>query len=985
MSGGVGADDAGAGTAPKSFAAERFDTSTAADVFERPAIAAFDDMANVVVGTTRDTRGNNMSREAQDRFAAAVAHVFHIEREIGRGGMAVVYLARDRKHDRPVAIKVLRPELTAAVDRARMVREIRLTARLQHPHIVPVLDSGDADGTLWFAMPYVAGESLRARLGQGPVPVAEAVAILRDIAGALAYAHAQRVVHRDIKPENVLLSSGTAVVTDFGIAKALAVATTRAPASGARGTGDGTLTEVGASLGTPAYMAPEQVVGDAAVDHRADLYALGVLAYELLAGTHPFAGRVSVALLAAHLTEMAPPLGGRRPEVPGPLAALVHRMLAKQPADRPPSAEQVLRDLELLDARTGGDTAGRRAMRAFPHSWRGRATLTAIALLSLGGTGLIARARFATGGTIPIERESVGGTAAAPVGIAILPFETRGPTEDGGARDEYFAEGLADAIRSQLAQLPELTVIDGRSAGQYKGTRKSVREIGRELGVPYVLQGSVQWARGADGVPRVQVSPALVRVEDAATIWAVPSRPEPSDVFQAQAQVAAHVAAALDVRLGHRERAQLERRPTSSPDAYEAYLRGLALFQRASFNPMLEGAEEAAAAFARAVELDPSFGLAWAKLAAVRVEQWNAAGDGDPTRLARARAALDSATRLVPELPETHVARARLAAFTNTGLPGVIGELRAAYAARPSDAEVLGLLGATLYHVPGGPLAEGLSYMVRAAELDPRTPEISARAARALSEAGRYADAIRYGDRVLALAPNQFEGYSDKALTLIASGAGAAAARAVLDSGVAQLGATAVMRGLVRRWWNDASGMLGSPYESRLEALTLAEYSPVAYYDTVGYYTTKAKYWRRKGRSAQAMAYCDSARAVVTHVTAGLVPRVAARRGLVSIVVPGPLAQAYACLGRRTDALRWSEPLRAAERDAADTYQARLAAAELANVYVYLGEPDSAVSHLERAVVPPTPFAPGYLRLDPFFAPLRGRPRFEALLARAPR
>jgi eukaryotic-like serine/threonine-protein kinase len=228
-----------------------------------------------------------------------------------------------------VVIKVLAPELLAGLSVERFRREVLLAAQLQHPHIVPVHSAGDMDGVPWFTMPYVDGESLRRRLEEGPLAIGEAISILRDVARALAYAHRHGVVHRDIKPDNVLLSSGTATVTDFGIAKAISAARAEGADLGA------TLTQVGTSIGTPTYMAPEQAVGDVNTDHRADLYAFGVMAYELLAGAPPFRADTPARLVAAHLGEVPRDLGSLREDCPAPLADLVMRCLAKDPGDRP--------------------------------------------------------------------------------------------------------------------------------------------------------------------------------------------------------------------------------------------------------------------------------------------------------------------------------------------------------------------------------------------------------------------------------------------------------------------------------------------------------------------------------------------------------------------------------------------------------------------------------------------------------------------------
>ncbi|HKI95450.1 MAG TPA: serine/threonine-protein kinase, partial [Gemmatimonadales bacterium] len=316
------------------------------------------------------------------RLRAALGDRYAIEREVGTGGMATVFLARDLKHERRVALKVLKPELTAVLGPDRFPREIKIAAQLQHPHILPLHDSGEIEGFLYYVMPFVDGESLRARLKrEGPLSVGEAVRILKEVVDALAAAHAEGIVHRDIKPDNVMLSGRHAIVMDFGVAKAVTAA------------GGETLTTVGVAVGTPQYMAPEQAMGQGDIDHRADLYAVGILAYEMLTGEALFAGKSAQAVLSAHVIEPAPDVREARPEVPAPLAEAIGRCLAKQPADRWPSAEALLRALETVavtpsggmtptDTRPVKPTPARPMMRR-----RWIAGLAAAAVLLLGGLG----------------------------------------------------------------------------------------------------------------------------------------------------------------------------------------------------------------------------------------------------------------------------------------------------------------------------------------------------------------------------------------------------------------------------------------------------------------------------------------------------------------------------------------------------------------------------------------------------------------------
>src|ERR1019366_5898004 len=284
--------------------------------------------------------------EAFDRLAAALADRYTIERELGQGGMATVYLAEDLKHHRKVALKVLREDLAASLGPTRFLREIEIAAQLQHPNILPLLDSGNADGFLYYVMPYVTGQSLRERIArEGELPLHEAVRLLMEVVDALAHAHAHGVVHRDIKPDNVMLSGRHALVADFGVAKAVSEAT-----------GRNTITTLGVAVGTPTYMSPEQAAADPHIDHRSDIYAVGVMAYELLAGRPPFTGATPQQVLAAHVTEAPDPVSKRRPGIPAALEQVVMKCLAKRPADRWQTADELLAQLEPLATPSGGVT-----------------------------------------------------------------------------------------------------------------------------------------------------------------------------------------------------------------------------------------------------------------------------------------------------------------------------------------------------------------------------------------------------------------------------------------------------------------------------------------------------------------------------------------------------------------------------------------------------------------------------------------------------
>ncbi len=353
-----------------------------------------------------------------ERIQAALARRYAVRREIGRGGMATVFLARDMRHDRDVALKVLRPELASTIGSDRFFDEIRTAARLSHPNILPLHDSGEADGLLYFVMPYVPGESLRARLDrEGPLPVADAVAIAREVAEALSYAHSHDVVHRDIKPENILLDSGHALVTDFGIARAITPS------------GEQRLADAGILTGTPAYMSPEQPGGKGPVDGRSDIYSLGCVLHEMLTGEPPFVGATAELILARHLDESPKPVRQVRASVPSRVEAALLRALEKTPADRFPTA------LQFEEALVG-------PRPRFGTRWQWAAVGAGAALLTLIVLG------FLPG----LQREA----ALDPARILVLPFQHR----DGAAPELLTGDQCEGLLVQALARWEDLDVVD---------------------------------------------------------------------------------------------------------------------------------------------------------------------------------------------------------------------------------------------------------------------------------------------------------------------------------------------------------------------------------------------------------------------------------------------------------------------------------------------------------------------------------------------
>ncbi len=463
--------------------------------------------------------------QISDRLLAALGGSYTIERELLGGGMARVFVADDLELERKVVIKILPPELAASVSAERFRREILTIARLQHPHIVPVLKAGDLDGLPYFVMPYVDGESLDIRLRRDRMlSVRETLGILKDVARALAFAHERGVVHRDIKPGNVLLASGSATVTDFGVAKAL---------STARRSGEtaSVLTHTGMSLGTMLYMAPEQAAGDPEIDGRADIYSLGITAYEMLAGTAPFAKLSPREMLTARLTLPPPPLSGVRKDVPAGLELLLARCLAIDPDDRPQSAAALVAALDDPDVISGAFVATRRIARG---SRRAR-TLVVSTLALVGAVAVSAGIYTRTHPNTAVALTASGPNAAkADIGlIAVLPFVHLGP--DGNAN---MATGVTNAVAGKLMKTRGLRVLA-------PGRPRSVKRMGDTaasgmISAALVLEGTVE--RAGD---RVRVTARLTSTDDDVMLWADVFDRDVKDIFAVEDEIADAIVASV--------------------------------------------------------------------------------------------------------------------------------------------------------------------------------------------------------------------------------------------------------------------------------------------------------------------------------------------------------------------------------------------------------------------------------------------------------
>ena len=609
-----------------------------------------------------------------------IASRYKVERELGGGGMSSVYLADDLKHGRKVAVKVMRQDLSAAFGPDRFAREIELTARLTHPHILPLLDSGEIGGCAYYVMPFIEGESLRdLLLREKRLPVAEALRIAREVADALAYAHGRGVVHRDIKPENILLSAGHAVVADFGIARATAAAV------------DGTATMVGITMGTPTYMSPEQSLGEE-IDGRTDIYALGCVLFEMLAGEVPFRAKTAVAMLALKITGTTPDIAALHASLPAEINALIQRALARDTDARFQSAKEFIETLDT--ARAGG---------------------------------------------LPV----LAPVSAPHNTVAVLAFVPM----SGGTNDEYLGDGISEELMHALTRLGGLRVIARTSAFAFKKTDLDVREIGRRLNVRRIVEGSVRRSGN-----RIRVSAKLIDAETAFEVWSQRFDRQIDDLFDIEDEIAAAIAHSLKQLLfsevGQKLPTEMPSHaaPTTSISAYEDYLKGRHFWGMRTEVGLRRSIEH----LQRALEVDPEFSLAYAALAD-SLATMGLYGMAIPSEvMPLAREAAEHALALNGSLSEALTARACVRAIYEWDWEGAEQDFRQALAAN-AQYPTAHQWYAMHCLVPLGRFDEARDALARARALDPLSLSIAVSLAAVDYYERRYPDAVLSSREVLAL------------------------------------------------------------------------------------------------------------------------------------------------------------------------------------------------------------------------------------------
>ena len=867
---------------------------------------------------------------------------YRITAKLGEGGMGEVYRAEDTTLGREVALKILPPELAGSQERLeRFQREAKTLAALDHPNIVTIFTVEEADGVHFLTMQLVMGRPLSEVIPRGGMSLEMLFKIAVPVSEALAAAHDKGIIHRDLKPANVMVGEdGRVLVLDFGLAKLRQVD----QAGVASELPTEALTEEGRIVGTMPYMSPEQLEGRD-LDVRTDIFSLGVMLHEMATGERPFKGETSVSLISSIVKDTPSAVDLLREGLPHHLGRVISRCLEKDPTRRYQAAIDVRNELDSLNKETQADaevSTSSATVAAAVTSMRHRQWLAAVvALVVLVAVTLLWVNRGEQEPTI--VEQSVAPEAADPM-IAVLPFENLGSPED-----EYFADGMTEEITSRLAMVSGLAVISRTSAMQYKEDRPSLKQIGEELGVDYVLEGTVRWAKRPDGTGRVRITPQLIRVADDRHLWADNIERELEDIFAIQAEIAQQVIAELGVTLLVTEDAALARRPTENFAAYEAYLRGMGAADGYGFR-------EAARLFRLAVEEDAQFVEAHARLA-IAYSQLHAFGEYSKDWSSLSATALDRAKNLAADDVNVQLASAAFVYYVEEDFVSALAIVERLAQKYPNNTEVLKFVGFLSRRL--GRWDDSIAAFEQVLRLNPRDPDAMANLAFNYAQEYRYAEAEPLLERCREIAPDFSRCFRQQAWNQLYWTGDTAAARRIAEKGPTN-------------FWNEF-------LLTRLDYFDRDYSAVMARLDDLGTSESGELFGQRiRASIPYALGNIERARDAARE----LVPvfEEAFDRQPDNHMNKAALAMLYAVLGEKASALAvGEEAIGLAQHDLMDGPFIWFLMAEICLI---VGEHERAIELVDQVLATPSLDRPSHhwYRLDPLWDPVRDDPRFQAVL-----